>query len=133
MKGSKGHDAQVHAEIKDLKQLGFGESQHDDPNQFGQSDAAQHLVVRETRSKSQHGHTKHSSFNNSAVMPTSSHNIFRLYIYKSLKFSSPQKFSITGLNNKKKIFKNLCKSERFFAMLLYETKSCHNPSQLSPP
>lgn len=66
-------------------------------------------------------------------MPTSSNNIFRLYIYQSLKFSSPQKFSITGLNNKKKIFKNLCKSERFSTMLLYETKSCHNPSQLSPP
>lgn len=45
MRGAKEHDAQVHAEVKHLEELGLGESQHDDSSQLGQCDAAQHLYT----------------------------------------------------------------------------------------
>lgn len=43
------HDTKIHAEVEDLEDLGFGESQDYDPAKFRQSDSTEHLQIEDAR------------------------------------------------------------------------------------
>ena len=43
MQSSKQHDAKIHAEVEDFKQLRLVERQHNDPTKFGEGDSTQDL------------------------------------------------------------------------------------------